>query len=242
MIRIAIVDDADVICEAIEAFLNCFSRENKMIIEYDSFCSGSEIIDQLSKTYYDCIFLDIEIGEMSGIDVSRYLREILKNEITEIIYISSHRQYAIDLFDFDPITFLLKPIDEQMLIKGFTKFLKRLKINEEVFTFKKGRDLHRIPLKDILYFESSDHKIILHTLNDSYNFYDKIERLVALLEPQKFLFVHKSYLVNSKHIQNFEYDTITIDNGEVIPISQSKRKIIREWQLENEIEETGWRF
>ncbi len=79
-------------------------------------------------------------------------------------------------------------------------------------------------------------------LNDSYNFYDKIERLVALLEPQKFLFVHKSYLVNSKHIQNFEYDTITIDNGEVIPISQSKRKIIREWQLENEIEETGWRF
>ena len=213
-----------------------------MIIEYDSFCSGSEIIDQLSKTYYDCIFLDIEIGEMSGIDVSRYLREILKNEITEIIYISSHRQYAIDLFDFDPITFLLKPIDEQMLIKGFTKFLKRLKINEEVFTFKKGRDLHRIPLKDILYFESSDHKIILHTLNDSYNFYDKIERLVALLEPQKFLFVHKSYLVNSKHIQNFEYDTITIDNGEVIPISQSKRKIIREWQLENEIEETGWRF
>ena len=97
MIRIAIVDDADVICEAIEAFLNCFSRENKMIIEYDSFCSGSEIIDQLSKTYYDCIFLDIEIGEMSGIDVSRYLREILKNEITEIIYsirsISNKRTY-----------------------------------------------------------------------------------------------------------------------------------------------------
>lgn len=242
MIKIAIVDDADIICENIETFLIRFSKENKLPIEFDSYCSGKEIINKLSKTYYDCIFLDIEIGEMSGIDVSRYLRETLKNETTEIIYVSSHSQYAVDLFDFDPITFLLKPIEEERLIKGFTKFLKRLKINEEVFAFKTGRDFFRIPLKDILYFESSDHKIILHTLEENYDFYDKIDRLVTLLEPQRFLYLHKSFLANSKHIQNFGYDSVTIDNGDLIPISQSKRKKIREWQLENEIEETGWRF
>lgn len=242
MIKIAIVDDADIICETIETFLIRFSKDYKLPIEFDSYCSGTEIINKLSKTYYDCIFLDIEIGEMSGIDVSRYLRETLKNETTEIIYVSSHSQYAVDLFDFDPITFLLKPIDEERLTKGFTKFLKRLKINEEVFAFKTGREFFRIPLKDILYFESSDHKIILHTLEENYDFYDKIDRLVALLEPQRFLYLHKSFLANSKHIQNFGYDSVTIDNGDLIPISQSKRRKIREWQLENEIEETGWRF
>lgn len=240
MIRIAIVDDADIICESIEKFLTAFSKKNGINIEFDSFYSGDEIRTKLKETYYDCIFLDIEIGEISGIDVSKFLRETLKNETTEIIYVSSHRQYAIDLFDYDPISFLLKPIDKEKLKHTFNKFLKRLKINEEVFAFKNVRELYRVPLKDILYFESSDHKIIIHTLTDNYTFYDRMDRLVSLLEIQKFLFVHKSFLVNSKHIQKYEYESIIIDNGEVIPISQSKRKAVREWQLANDIEETGW--
>lgn len=242
MIRIAIVDDADVICETIELFLKNFFKQNGVSIEFDSYYSGEEIIKRLQQSYFDCIFLDIEIGTKSGIDVSKFLRETQKNETTEIIYVSSHRQYAIDLFDYDPITFLLKPINNEKLIQAFKKFLKRLKINEEVFAFKNGKELYRIPLKDILYFESSDHKIILHTMNTEYVFYDKIDRLVSLLETQKFLCIHKSYLVNSKHIQKYEYETVLIDNGKTLPIAQSKRKIIREWQLENDIEETGWQF
>ena len=240
MIRIAIVDDADIICESIERFLTDFSKEHGIGITFDSFYSGDEIKSKLQNTYYDCIFLDIEIGTVSGIDVSRYLRETLKNETTEIIYISQHRQYAIDLFDFDPISFLLKPIDPQKLNHALMKLLKRLKINEAVFTFPIGKELYRVPLKDILYFESSDHKIIMHTLTDSHTFYDKMERLVSLLETQKFLFVHKSFLVNSKHIQKYEYESLLMNNGETIPIAQSKRKAIREWQLANDIEETGW--
>jgi len=125
VIKIAIVDDAELICETIERFLKHFSIENKISIEADSFGSGTEIINQLSKAYYDCIFLDIEIGEMNGIDVSRYLRETLKNESTEIIYVSSHTQYAVELFDFDPVTFLIKPIEEEKITKAFNKFLKR---------------------------------------------------------------------------------------------------------------------
>lgn len=242
MIRIAIVDDADAICETIELFLKNFSKQNGISIEFDSYYSGEEIIRKLQQSYFDCIFLDIEIGAKSGIDVSKYLREIQNNETTEIIYVSSHSQYAIDLFDYDPITFLLKPIDNEKLIQAFKKFLKRLKINEEVFAFKNGKELYRIPLKEILYFESSDHKIILHTIDSEYEFYDKIDRLVGLLETQRFLSIHKSYLVNSKHIQKYEYESVLVDNGEELPIAQSKRKRIREWQLENDIEETGWQF
>lgn len=242
MIRIAIVDDADVICESLEKFLANFSKNNAINIEFESFYSGKEIMNTLNEKYFDCIFLDIEIGCMNGIDVSRYLRENLKNNTTEIIYISSHSQYAIDLFEFDPITFLLKPIEQEKLIRAFEKFLKRMKINEEVFAFKNGRYIYRIPLKEIIYFESNDHKIILHTIKRDYVFYDKMDRLVCLLEKQRFLSVHKSFLVNSKHIQKYEYENIIVDNGKMIPIAQSKRKNIRELQLEKDIEEIWWRF
>ena len=201
-----------------------------------------EIIDKLSKTYYDLIFLDIELGKKNGIDVSKHLRNTLNNETTEIIYVSSHSQYAVDLFEFDPITFLLKPIWTENLIKAFAKFLKRIELNEETFVFKHGRELIRVPLKEIIYFESSDHKIFLHSTIEQYVFYDKIERLVSLLESKNFLYIHKSFLVNSKHIQKYEYEIITVDDGTEVPIAQSRRKIIREWQLSNCIEEMGWDF
>lgn len=242
MIRIAIVDDADIICQTIENFLISFSKNNGVSIDYDSYYSGEEIIHKLSQSYYDLIFLDIEIGEKNGIDVSKHLREVLKNETTEIIYVSSYKHYAVELFDYDPITFLSKPIESEKMINAFTKFLKRLKINVEIFAFKKDRELIRVPLKEILYFESSDHKIVLHTTNEHYVFYDKMERLVTLLEKQNFLYVHKSFLVNSKHIRKFEYESITVDDGSEVPIAQSRRKIIREWQLSKDIEETGWQF
>ena len=242
MIRVAIVDDADIICQTIEKFLISFSKKNGISIEYDSYYSGEEVIQKLSNLYYDLIFLDIEIGIRNGIDVSKYLRDSLHNQTTEIIYVSSHSQYTVDLFDFDPITFLSKPIETEKLVKAFAKFLKRLKINEEIFAFKNGREPIRVPLKDILYFESSDHKIVLHTTSNQYIFYDKMERLVELLEKQRFLYVHKSFFVNSRHIQKFEYEVITLDDGTEIPIAQSRRKIIREWQLSNDIEETGWQF
>lgn len=240
MIRIAIVDDVDFICEQIENFLREFSKKKSIEISFDTYYSGEETEKALKSNYYDCIFLDIEIGKINGIDVSRYLREELDNKTTEIIYISQHRQYAADLFDFDPVMFLLKPINETQLLKTFIKFLKRLKINEEVFAFKVGRDLQRIPLKDIIYFESNDHKVEIHTHNNKINIYDQIERISVFLKKQRFLHIHKSFVVNSRHIQKYGYETLTLDNGEELAIAQSKRKEIREWQLQNDSDESGW--
>lgn len=240
MIRIAIVDDADFICEQIENFLREFSKKKSIEIDFDTYYSGEETEKALDSNYYDCIFLDIEIGKINGIDVSEYLREKLDNKTTEIIYVSQHRQYAADLFDFDPVMFLLKPVDKAQLIKTFIKFLKRLKINEELFTFKVGRDSQRIPLKDILYFESNDHKVKIHAHNSEIIIYDKIERIADLLKNQKFLHIHKSFVVNSRHIQKYGYETLTLDNSEKLAIAQSKRREIREWQLQNEKDEFGW--
>lgn len=233
MLKFAICDDIDSVCEYLENFLKKISKQRNIPIEYDTYYSGDEFISVLSTKCYDCIFLDIEIGTTNGIDVSRYLRENLSNDTTEIIYISQHSQYAIDLFDYDPITFLLKPFDENLLLKSFNKFLKRMGISEEIYIVKTGYDIKRIPLKNILYFESSDHKIKLSSSNGVYVFYDKIENIANKLIDKKFIQIHKSFVVNSKHIKKFCYEEITLDNGLNLPIAQSKRKKVREWLIEN---------
>lgn len=233
VLKFAICDDIDSVCEYLENFLEKISKQRNIPIEYDTYCSGDEFISVLSTKCYDCIFLDIEIGTTNGIDVSRYLRENLNNNTTEIIYISQHSQYTIDLFDYDPIAFLLKPFDENLLLKAFNKFLKRMGISEEVYIVKTGYDIKRIPLNSILYFESRDHKIKLYSNNGVYVFYDKIENIANKFIDKRFIQIHKSFVVNCSHIKKFCYEEITLDNGLNLPIAQSKRKKVREWLIEN---------
>lgn len=184
VLKFAICDDIDSVCKYIEEFLVRICKEKNLSMEYDTFYSGDEFISALNKNIYDCIFLDIEIGTTNGIEVSKYLREKLNNETTEIIYISQHTQYAVNLFDYDPITFLLKPFDDDMMMKAFNKFLKRMHIGEEVFPVKIGYDIKRIPIKDVLYFESFDHKILLHTSTTVDSFYDKIDNILSKVNPK----------------------------------------------------------
>ena len=227
VLKFAICDDIDSVCEYIEEFLVRICKEKNLSMEYDTFYSGDEFISALNKNVYDCIFLDIEIGSTNGIEVSKYLREKQNNETTEIIYISQHTQYAVNLFDYDPITFLLKPFNDAMIMKAFNKFLKRINIGEEVFPVKIGYDIKRIPIKDILYFESSDHKILLHTSTAVDSFYDKIDNILSKVNPKTFIQIHKSIIVNKMHIKRFYYDSIELDNDETLPISQSRRKYVR---------------
>lgn len=231
MLKFAICDDIDVVCEYIEKFLVRICKEKNLSMEYDTFYSGDEFISVLNKKVYDCIFLDIEIGTTNGIEVSKYLREKQNNETTEIIYISQHSQYAVNLFDYDPITFLLKPFDDAMMMKAFNKFLKRMNIGDEVFVVKIGYDIKRIPTKDILYFESYDHRINLHTSTAIVPFYNKIDNIISKVNEKTFIQIHKSIIVNKMHIKRFYYDSVVLDNGETLPISQSRRKFVRSWIL-----------
>lgn len=231
MLKFAICDDIDSVCKYIEEFLVRICKEKNLPMEYDTFYSGDEFISALNKNVYDCIFLDIEIGSTNGIEVSKYLREEQHNETTEIIYISQHSQYAVDLFDYDPIAFLLKPFDDLLMMKAFNKFLKRMNIGEEVYVIKTGCDIERIPIKDILYFESSDHRIILHTSTEIESFYDKIDNIITKVDKKVFIQIHKSIIVNSRHIKRFGYDSVVLDNEEILPISQSRRKAVRLWIL-----------
>lgn len=60
--------------------------------------------------YFDLIILDIELTEINGIAIGKYLREELNNQTTQIVYISSLRDYAMDLFAVRPLHFLIKPL------------------------------------------------------------------------------------------------------------------------------------
>ncbi len=233
MFRIAICDDEQVICSQIERIvLNYYGIKTSHSIEVDVYFSGEELYRYLKDgTYYDMIFLDIELRKLNGIDVGRKIRNDLKNEAVLIVYVSGRDSYAMDLFEVRPMHYLVKPITPEKILTVLDKGIELSNKICHAFQYKQGHSAKKIELKNILYFESLDRKVRMITTEGVEIFYGSLSKILIQLERYGFFSCHKSYLVNYHHVTKFEYDKLHMKNGMTLSISQPKRKSVRAMQL-----------
>ena len=97
-----------------------------------------------------------------------------------------------------------------------------------IFVFKDKDGLHRIRIKDILYFESFAHNFLLVTVNERYEFRAKMSDILRELSDYGFIQIHRSYIVNYDQIKAIKYEEIIMSNESSLPISRNKRKEVRE--------------
>lgn len=233
-IKIAICDDEIVVCRQIEEILEEMFWEVSAQYEICVFQTGRELCEAMEHVKYNLIFLDIELRDRDGIAIGSYIRETLHDEQVQIAYISMKAEYALRLFDFRPINFLVKPLEREKIKKVIDKYLVLAENSMQLFTYKKGFQFFKVPLGEVLYFERFGRKIHFYTLNeeDEDEFYGIMEDVYAEVKKNKFLFIHKSLIVNYQYISKFQYEFVKLVNGVELPISQSRRKNIRAMYLE----------
>ncbi|SFR81947.1 LytR/AlgR family response regulator transcription factor [Anaeromicropila populeti] len=235
MLKIAVCDDNESICGEIEKILQKIEKECSSKLEIEVFYSGEELCNGISnKEQFDIIFLDIELKLMSGIEVGTRIREEMQNDITQIVYISSKETYAMDLFKIRPLDFLIKPIQYQRIYDVIMTAQRLINKGNQLFEYQFKHATYKVPVKNILYFESENRKINIITTDEVYSFYGTIDSVYKMVRQYNFLEIHKSYLVNYNYIIKFEYRQVTLSNKKVLPISQMNRKRIRAIQLQLE--------
>ena len=231
MIKIAICDDDVKFTGQIENFIMKIAKIQMVKVDVDVFFDGSELVDNIynENPQYDIIFLDIEMKSMNGIDVARKIRGI--DEVVSIIYVTGYTSYSLEAYEVQPFQFLVKPIDENVLNKYFFKVYEKIIAGDQYFRYKYGKDYYKLLVKDILYFQSKRRVVFIHKTNGSImQYYDKLDKVEVKIEPLKFDFwrIHQSYLVNTRYITQKSYDRIKLINGEVLFISEDRRKSISE--------------
>ncbi len=233
MLRIAICDDDNYICSELESILIELSKILPKKIEVEVFYSGESLIQYLSEgVFFDVIFLDIEFQILNGVEVGRKIRDELNNEITQIVYISGKNSYAMELFDIRPLNFLIKPLQKEKIETVVRKAIDLVDKSNHFFEYKTGRKKNKIPIKDILYFESDGKKIKMILQSEMYEFYGKLFGVKQQLGEQDFIPIHKSYLVNYYHVIEYQYDCVKMSNKTMLPISQQHRKFVRDRLLQ----------
>jgi len=233
MIKVAICDDDTAICELIEQTI----VSNINLVEV--FYTGEELIVNLtSGKRYDIIFLDIELNSISGVDIGHKIRSELNDAITQIIYISSKENYAMQLFKIRPADFLVKPFSKEEIEDTFNN-ISRLLIEENTIEFKSGYDMNAIKIRDIRYINSEARKLKVITTNSGESFYGKIDNYMVQFEDAGLIRIHKSCVINPMHISRYTYDLVIMNDGSELNISKPYKTKVRQqlmniWRQKND--------
>ena len=113
-LKIGICDDNSYVCSEIEKSVLQYAGEKGHSIEVDIMQSGAELCELLDHTANapQLLFLDIELGDTTGIEVGNRIRKQMRNHMMQIVYISYRRDYAEKLFKIRPFDFLVKPVSK----------------------------------------------------------------------------------------------------------------------------------
>lgn len=234
MINIAICDDEKRIGAELErSLLEIFNKMN-IKHEIDVYFTGEELCNKIETgILYDLIFLDIEFtkDEINGIEVGRLIRDSHNNDMVSIVYISWQMKYSMQLFDIRPLHFLIKPLNYEKIEQVVKTYIKIAGLWFKEFTYKIGHDIFKVQIKDIIYLESCDRKLILHLADGrKEEFYGALKEVYQeQLQKFDFLYIHSAYVVNYDYVASLKYNELTLINRETsLPISQLKRKEVRE--------------
>lgn len=230
MIKIAICDDEKIYADLIAKFLMKSVNDSFIDVTVDTYTNPKELSSILKKTAFDVLFLDIDMPDISGFDISEELRRRYDNK-TLIIYISAKRDLVFQSFEYSPFYFICKTDYTNLkneIEHVADKLIKAFQQERKVIIKDTANGEVVINLKDILYIKSERHYISYQLINrvepytERSTIADKINELASpeLIRP------HLRYLVNMSHIRQYGTSTnkIIMDNGESVPISRSFAK------------------
>lgn len=219
--KIAICDDESVHIEKIRTILSDY--------ETDNYLSPTALLDAVSSgVRYDVLFLDIMMPRIDGISLARELREF--DEDMLIVFITSKIEYMQTGYEVRAFRYLLKDQIDEGLPKIWNDIIKELLDRQDTyFSYEFERKVYRLPIRDILYFESNLRRIVVHTkASENATLYGKLDDLSV--KYSSFIRVHKSYLINRRYIRMISAGTVVLSNGEVLPVSRKYAALLEEFK------------
>ena len=224
----------------------------KMLAEsIQKICPNAEILCYLSgealleaDEQIDILFLDIQMPGKNGMETARALRK--RGMDTILIFVTAIEEYVFQAFDVGAFHYLVKPFEQEKfaeVLRNEIKQKKNQKANETEFPKKEapclmittdGKHL-TVNLKDIVYAEVFNRKIIIHTMDAEIEYYGKMKELEQKAG-ELFYRSHRAYLVNLEYITKYNATTIWLEKGQALMAKQNYSEFVKRYLRYNQQE------
>lgn len=190
MLKIAIIDDEEIFLQKThDAILKILKDSD---IRIDRFQSGTALNLARVKTEYDLYFFDIEIGAENGIELAKAVRQT--SQYAEIIFVTSHDEYALDGYGAFPLGYLMKPLDLAKLEKLLHIVVEKSTAPSTFVEITEDYRKRMIPVGEIIAIEKRNRKTWVHMYSkDIYETRESLKSVYAKIDTEKlFLFIDRN--------------------------------------------------
>ncbi|MCO6491592.1 MAG: response regulator transcription factor [Phaeodactylibacter sp.] len=202
---------------------------------------ATEALSILSRQKTDLVFLDIQMPKIKGLD---FLRTLHHPPI--VIVTSAYEEYALESFDLDVCDYLLKPFRFGRFLKAVNKALELHQLKRgavpsparppapaghepgQIFIKVDKRHI-QVSLSDIFYLESYGNYVKVWLEGEFHLTPRTLSGFEEELPPDDFFRIHKSYILNRKHVDFVEGNTVRLKNGGQLPVGKSFRQRVKDW-------------
>lgn len=217
-LKIAVCDDDASQKDYLVEIVSTWTKRNRHLAEVKQYEDAkSFLFDYSEEKDFDILLLDIEMPGMNGIELAKKVRS--ENSTVQIVFITGYYEYFSDGFDVSALHYLIKPVDEQKLCAVLDKAVDNLAYRQRSVLLTTADGEIKVSLADILYVESENVYIIVHTVHGNYRMRMALAKFSEQLD-DTFFKVHRSFIVSLKYIRKVTRTDVTMTNGETVPISR----------------------
>ncbi len=243
MITAVIVEDEK---SSMEYLLSILSKNHSNIQVLESASNVDDAVAMIEKNMPDIVFLDIQIQDGSGFDV---LDKLQKKMTFEIIFTTGFLDYKERAMDYFAFYYLNKPVQEHELkkvldmylvkrtsfdVQKYMAFKNQIEAKNQVINFIVKDNYVSVKLKNIIYCEAAGNYTFIHTTDgEKYLTSKHLKRIEDIIEDEAFFRVHRSTLINMRHVKNISKDaTIYMSNDdEILTSVRNKKKVIAMYKM-----------
>jgi two-component system, LytTR family, response regulator len=193
----------------------------------EDFDDAPEALEYVRQAKPDLVFLDISMPQLDGMSFARQLRQWGVD--SRVIFVTAHREYAVEAFELEAFDYLLKPFSEDRLELLLNKLsaLDPVEISyPEKLTLWKSEKMRVVPVTELCYIEVREREVHIFTKEDAFVVVSSISSFQKKLNPKKFFRCHRSFVVNLDKIEeiipwfNHTYQLKLKDIESPIPVSR----------------------
>lgn len=227
IMKVAIVENEEKEIKNYFQLLKQYEKEMKQKVEVLIFKNGYDFIENY-KNDIDCVFMDIDMPGINGLETSKKLRELDEDVI--IIFVTNLPQFAIDGYKVQALDFLLKPLDYVNLkveLNKVNRFCNSLPKKKSLWINQKSGN-YKIPFSEIVYIEIIRHDVVIHTINSEFKFRGSLTAIEENLDKDVFIRIGSPYIVNLTFVEGVSKGECLLAGDKKLPISRKNKALFME--------------
>ena len=213
MYKIGICDDNQTDSEYLEELLQTWAKQSGHSLNIEKFLSAeSFLFHYAEEKAYDILLLDIEMGEMDGVELAKRIRQ--ENDTVQLVFITGYPDYIGEGYEVAALHYLMKPVKEEKLCSVLDRATEKISKNEKVLNFEINGEMVRVPVYQIRYVDVFGNYVTIHALTDI-TVKMTLGEVEKLLD-ERFYRVGRSTIINLTRISRVTKTEIKLSDGTAI--------------------------